>query len=69
VLTDPEHGGAGISKVIEEEEDITLGNHYLPFGPYLCAGGLVYLFAGPEMLAAYIARAQAISMALLMGIV
>ncbi len=45
----PEAGG-------EEEEDdgISLGHHYLPFGPYLAIAGLVYLFIGPEMLAWYL---------------
>lgn len=36
------------------DEDITLGHHYLPFGPYLAVAGMVYLFYGPELLAWYL---------------
>jgi hypothetical protein len=39
-----------------DDEEITLEGHYLPFGPYLAVGGLIYLFIGPELLAWYIAR-------------
>ena len=39
----------------EAEEAISLENHYLPFGPYLAAGGALFLFFGPEVLAAYVA--------------
>ncbi|MBI2434276.1 MAG: prepilin peptidase [Candidatus Hydrogenedentes bacterium] len=42
----------------EEDEVITLEGHYLPFGPYLALGSLIYLFWGPEFLAAYIASLQ-----------
>ncbi len=28
--------------------------HYLPFGPYIALGGIVYLFIGPQMIAAYV---------------
>ena len=59
---------ATVRKTIADEDDLTIGNHYLPFGPYLCVGGIVYLFAGPEMLAAYIGWVQA-PMAILLGIV
>jgi leader peptidase (prepilin peptidase)/N-methyltransferase len=37
-----------------EEEEITLEGHYLPFGPYLALGGIVYVFIGPELLAWYL---------------
>lgn len=40
----------------EDEEEITLEGHYLPFGPYLAMGGLIYVFIGPELLAWYMAR-------------
>lgn len=36
------------------EEDISLGQHYLPFGPYLAVAGLVYVFYGPELLDWYL---------------
>lgn len=39
-----------------DEEEITLEGHYLPFGPWLAAGALVYLFFGPELIAWYIHR-------------
>lgn len=29
------------------------GGHYLPFGPYLVAGGLLFLFFGPDIIDAY----------------
>jgi leader peptidase (prepilin peptidase)/N-methyltransferase len=46
------------AKTVEdsEDEEVTLEGHYLPFGPYLAVGGLIYLFIGPELLAWYIAR-------------
>ncbi len=37
----------------EEEEMITLHGHYLPFGPYLALGGLIFLFFGPELIRLY----------------
>ncbi|HOH52090.1 MAG TPA: prepilin peptidase [Candidatus Hydrogenedentes bacterium] len=40
-------GGGG------DDEEITLEGHYLPFGPYLAVGGLLYLFFGPELIALY----------------
>ena len=42
----------------EEEEDdleLTISAHYLPFGPYLCIAGLVVMFFGQEIYAAYVA--------------
>jgi leader peptidase (prepilin peptidase) / N-methyltransferase len=30
----------------EADDGISLRGHYLPFGPYLCLGGLVVMFAG-----------------------
>ena len=36
-----------------DDEEITLEGHYLPFGPYLAVGGLLYLFFGPELIALY----------------
>jgi len=40
----------------EDGEEITLQGHYLPFGPYLALGGLIFLFFGPEMIQMYLAR-------------
>ena len=40
------------------DDEITLEGHYLPFGPYLALAGLLYLFFGPELIAAYIAALQ-----------
>jgi len=39
----------------EEDEDITLSNHYLPFGPYLAGAGLLFLFFGQELVDIYMA--------------
>ena len=42
----------------DEEDDfdgITLDHRYLPFGPYLALGGLLYLFFGPQVLHWYLA--------------
>ena len=39
-----------------EEEPVQ--GHYLPFGPYLALAGLIYLFIGPEAIAAYWAATQ-----------
>lgn len=41
----------------EDEEDISLGHHYLPFGPYLAVGSLIYLFYGPEIFSWYLGMA------------
>jgi len=38
----------------ESDDGISLGAHYLPFGPYIAIAGLVYLFVGPELLALYL---------------
>lgn len=43
----------------EGDEEITLQNHYLPFGPYLAVAGLFYMFVGPEILQAYISYLSA----------
>ena len=37
-----------------ETEDAPQGGHYLPFGPYLAVAGLLYLFFGEWMIAAYL---------------
>lgn len=38
----------------EDDDDArTPGGHYLPFGPYIVLGGIVYLFFGPEIVQAY----------------
>ena len=42
----------------ESDDEVTLEGHYLPFGPYLAISGLVWMFVGPEALAAYIASMQ-----------
>ncbi len=39
----------------DSDDNITLEGHYLPFGPYLAVGGLLYLFFGPELINWYIA--------------
>jgi prepilin signal peptidase PulO-like enzyme (type II secretory pathway) len=42
----------------EEDEVITLEGHYLPFGPYLALGSVVFLFVGPELVAYYFSTLQ-----------
>ena len=49
----PERSGA--RDAVEEGEDITLSNHYLPFGPYLAGAGLLFLFLGQKLMDAYFA--------------
>ncbi len=39
----------------DSDGEVTLEGHYLPFGPYLAIAGLVWIFAGPELLDLYIA--------------
>jgi leader peptidase (prepilin peptidase)/N-methyltransferase len=36
-----------------QTEDAPQGGHYLPFGPYLALGGVLYLFFGEWMISAY----------------
>ncbi len=35
------------------DEEITLEGHYLPFGPYLALGSIIFMFVGPEIIDAY----------------
>ena len=39
----------------EDDDAMTPGGHYLPFGPYIVLGGIVYLFFGPEIIERYMA--------------
>ena len=38
----------------DDTEQITLRGHYLPFGPYLCIGGLIVMFYGKEIIETYL---------------
>ena len=38
---------------VTSDDDITLEGHYLPFGPYLALGAIIYLFVGPEIIDTY----------------
>jgi len=38
----------------EEEMEITLKAHYIPFGPYLSLGGFIFLLFGPELISKYL---------------
>lgn len=38
----------------DTEETITLAGHYLPFGPWLALGAVIFLFIGPEIIEAYL---------------
>ncbi len=38
----------------EEELEITLQAHYIPFGPYLSLGGFIFLLFGPELISKYL---------------
>ena len=58
-----EGGGAAKETPVDEakkdgdadsDEQITLEGHYLPFGPYLAIGGMLYLFFGPELIQWYV---------------
>lgn len=35
------------------DDEISLEGHYLPFGPWLALGALVFMFVGPEIISAY----------------
>ncbi|MDK1021825.1 MAG: prepilin peptidase [Candidatus Hydrogenedentes bacterium] len=49
-----EDAGAALSEEGDEEDDVmTPGGHYLPFGPYIVLGGIIYLFFGPEIIERY----------------
>lgn len=45
---------AKVTATDEEDDGISLDHRYLPFGPYLAIGGLVYIFVGPQVLAWYL---------------
>jgi len=51
---DVEDGEGASEKDDESDDGISLGAHYLPFGPYIAIAGLVYLFVGPELIAWYL---------------
>ena len=40
----------------DEDDGITVEGHYLPFGPFLAGGGMLFLFFGPEVLTWYFSR-------------
>lgn len=55
VVADQEEAPETATKGDDDSDDgISLGAHYLPFGPYIAIAGLVYLFVGPEVLAWYL---------------
>lgn len=37
-----------------DDDAMTPGGHYLPFGPFLVLGGLAHLFFGPQIIEAYL---------------
>lgn len=39
----------------ESGDEITLEGHYLPFGPWLAVGALIFMFIGPEIIDSYFA--------------
>lgn len=49
-------GGGDVVKT--DDDDEVLQGHYIPFGPYLALAGLIFLFWGPEAIAAYWAITQ-----------
>jgi leader peptidase (prepilin peptidase)/N-methyltransferase len=51
-LEDETAGGDG------EEAGEAPAGHYIPFGPYLALAGVIFLFVGPEAIAAYLAAFQ-----------
>jgi len=46
-----------------EEKDTRVSGHYLPFGPYLALGGVIYMLYGPDIIAKYLALLPAVSSA------
>ncbi len=50
--------GASDREADEDDDVMTPGGHYLPFGPYIVLGGIVYLFFGPEIITKYMAYIQ-----------
>ncbi len=38
----------------DDDDAMTPGGHYLPFGPFLVMGGLAHLFFGPQIIHAYL---------------
>ncbi len=49
----PEATSSQTSNGSASEDEITLEGHYLPFGPYLALGAIIYLFIGPEIVETY----------------
>lgn len=47
------------NEVSPSDEEITLEGHYLPFGPYLALGAIIYLFIGPEIIDTYFSIIEA----------
>ncbi len=40
----------------DSDDGITLEGHYLPFGPFLAGGGMLFLFFGPEVVTWYLSQ-------------
>jgi leader peptidase (prepilin peptidase)/N-methyltransferase len=51
---EPEGDVADAGAAGDEEEDVTLQGHYLPFGPYLALAGILYIFFGPQSIDWYL---------------
>jgi leader peptidase (prepilin peptidase)/N-methyltransferase len=50
---EPESESSAEEKPASSEEEITLEGHYLPFGPYLAMGAIIYMLIGPEIIQRY----------------
>ncbi|NLO32109.1 MAG: prepilin peptidase [Candidatus Hydrogenedentes bacterium] len=51
---EPEKDVQEEAKVDPEEQEITLEGHYLPFGPWLAIGALLFLFWGQDIINSYL---------------
>ena len=47
-------GGSSVQGEDDEEQEISLRGHYLPFGPYLAIAGVLYVFFGPQFIDWYL---------------
>lgn len=55
----PENADEETAAQAASDEEITLEGHYLPFGPYLALGAIIYLFVGPEIIETYFSFIEA----------
>lgn len=56
-------GDESAAAPLTDDEGVELEGHYIPFGPYLAAAGVAFLFVGPEAIAWYLSSLEGAALA------